>query len=66
MGSVGPFDPDPGSAVVGSFVVGSVVDSFLFLSCVFVVVDLGISFVDFRGDCLISPFQILFHGCVLW
>ena len=66
MGSVGLFDPGPGSAVVGSFVVGSLVISFLFLSCVFVVVDLGISFVDFRGDCLDSPFQILFHGCILW
>ena len=47
VGSVGLFDPGPGSAVVGSFVVGSLVISFLFLSCVFVVVDLGISFIDF-------------------
>ena len=66
MGSVGLFDPGPGSAVVGSFVVGSVVDSFLFLSCVFVVVDFCVSLVDLRGDCFDPPFQVLFHGCVLW
>ena len=64
MGSVGLFDPGPGSAVVGSFVVGSLVVSFLFLSCVFVVADLGISFIDFRGDCIIPSLVCNLHAII--